>query len=331
MRKVLIIEIIVFLLLIGLTVCALTGVFSREEAPVETTAPTEETLPQFGYELVVPPMPKATWETFRGRELTCRGFFAYDCEEDKMLAQYGNGTKIYSASITKLLTAYTALQYLEATDKVVAGDALSMVAADSSVAFIRWGDTLTVEQLVEAMLLPSGNDASYITAVAAGREIAGNSELSAREAVDVFVKQMNTVAKNAGMTSSNFVNPDGYHSDNHYTCFRDLAILGELAMTNELIVKYATMPEGNNPNFSQEQGIPQWENTNFLIHPDNDFYCSYAKGLKTGNTSLAGKCLLSAFNYEGRKIVIGVFGCPDYDDRFIDTLYIFSRVIGAIK
>jgi len=330
MKKVLIIEIVAFLLLIGITVCILTGVFDRAESPVETE-PTEETLPPFGYELVVPGMPEATWETFQDRDLTCRSFFVYDCENDIMLAQYGEGTKIYPASITKLLSVYTALQYLTPDTKVVAGDALSVVAPDSSVAFIRWGDTLTVEQLVEAMLLPSGNDAAYIMAVAAGREIADDPNLSAGEATEVFVRQMNITAKNAGMTGSNFVNPDGYHNDNHYTCFRDLAILGELAMTNELIVKYTALPEGNNPNFDEDEGIPQWENTNFLIHPDNEFYCSYAKGLKTGNTSLAGKCLLSAFNYEGRKIVIGVFGCPDYDDRFMDTLYIFSHVIGAVK
>ena len=74
MKKLLIIEILVFVLLIGVTVCIFTGVFNRAEAPRETI-PTEETLPQFGFQLVVPAMPKATWQTFPDRELTCKGFF----------------------------------------------------------------------------------------------------------------------------------------------------------------------------------------------------------------------------------------------------------------
>ncbi|MBQ7341524.1 MAG: D-alanyl-D-alanine carboxypeptidase, partial [Oscillospiraceae bacterium] len=210
MKKVLIIEITVFVLLIGLAVCALTGVFSPSDAPLETTETTAETVAQPVFEVVVSPKPKADWETFPGRKLTCERFFVYDCETNTMMAQYGEDTKLYPASITKLLTAYTALQYLKPADKVVAGDALDLVAADSSIAFIRRGDTLAVEQLVEAMMLPSGNDAAYITAVAAGREIAHNPELAPAEAADVFVRQMNITAKNAGMTGSNFMNPDGY-------------------------------------------------------------------------------------------------------------------------
>ena len=325
MKKVLIIEIIAFLLVVGLAVCALLGLFGKEEPAVSD----QPTLPEYSYELVVPGKTKASWETFAGRQLSCRGFFVYDCEEDRMLASSGEDEKVYLASITKLLTAYTALQYLTPDTKVVAGDALKLVAEDSSIAFIQKEDVLTVEQLIEAMLLPSGNDAAYITAVAAGREIADQADLSTEEAVELFIRQMNITAEKAGMTDSNFVNPDGYHHDDHYSSFRDLAILGELAMSEELIVKYATLPEGNNPNFSEEKEIPQWQNTNWLIHPEGDYYCAFAKGLKTGNTDLAGKCLLSAFSYEGRNLVIGVFGCPEFADRFADTLYIFSQVVGA--
>ena len=63
------------------------------------------------------------------------------------------------------------MQHLQPTDKITAGDALGYVVAGSSVAKIKRGDVLTAEQLVEAMLLPSGNDAAYILACAAGRVI----------------------------------------------------------------------------------------------------------------------------------------------------------------
>ena len=67
----------------------------------------------------------------------------------------GNETeKLYPASITKLLTSYVVLQYLQPDEIIVAGDALELVPEDSSVANIKEGDKLTVEQLIAAMMLP---------------------------------------------------------------------------------------------------------------------------------------------------------------------------------
>lgn len=329
MKKLLIVEICILLLLLAAAGFGVFGVLYIEPAPAEMTAPTTEPEPQ--WQVVAPETIRATWQTYADKPLACEQFFVYDCTADVMLAQSGDNTKLYPASITKLLTAYTALQFVSPETEIVAGDALSLVDADASIAFIQKGDTLTMEQLVEAMLLPSGNDAAYMTAVTVGRILANDRNLSPEEAMERFVRQMNIVAKNAGMTGSNFVNPDGYHHDDHYTCFRDLAILGKLAMKNKLIMKYAALPEGNNPNYNEDLYIPQWKNTNLLIHPDSDFYCSYARGLKTGQTSNAGKCLLSAFDYEGRKLIIGVFGCPEYEDRYADTLHIFSQIVGATE
>jgi len=72
----------------------------------------------------------------------------------------------------------------------------------------------------------------------------------------------------------------------------------------------------------------EWKNTHALIHPDSEYYCPYAIGLKTGQTPSAGSCLLSAFRCEGRTLIIGVFGCPETQDRFADTLQLFNEAIG---
>ena len=72
----------------------------------------------------------------------------------------------------------------------------------------------------------------------------------------------------------------------------------------------------------------KWLNTNALIDPNSQYYCPYATGLKTGQTPSAGSCLLSSFSYEGKSYVIGVFGCPETDDRFEDTLQLFNRTVG---
>ena len=67
-------------------------------------------------------------------------------------------------------------------------------------------------------------------------------------------------------------------------------------------------------------------NTNELTNPSSQYYCAYATGLKTGQTPKAGSCLLSSFEYKGRTLIIGVFGCPEKDDRFPDTLQLLTQV-----
>ena len=124
---------------------------------------------------------KPTWETVAAdRTLKAQQYFVYDCETEQFITISGSpADKIYPASVTKLFTAYVAIEFLGADHSVTAGDALDLVAAGSSVAEIEKSNVLTVRQLVEGMLLPSGNDASYILAVEAGRTLKKNSSLSA--------------------------------------------------------------------------------------------------------------------------------------------------------
>lgn len=199
-----------------------------------------------------------------------------------------------------------------------------MVAWGSSVAKIRKGDVLTVEQLVEAMMLPSGNDAAYLLACEAGRVIRKNPQLSASAAVSAFMSQMNAKAKEVGMTGTNFINPDGIHDSKHYSTFSDLAILGKLSLENATIMKYAVIPKVT---VTLHDEKIEWKNTNALINPASDYYCPYAIGLKTGQTPSAGSCLLSAFQKGDTKLIIGVFGCPEENDRFDDTLQLFNQIV----
>lgn len=64
---------------------------------------------------------------------------------------------------------------------------------------------------------------------------------------------------------------------------------------------------------------------------DSEHYCPYAIGLKTGQTPSAGSCLLSAFEYDGTLLLIGVFGCPEAEDRFADTLQLFNQTISQLN
>lgn len=266
------------------------------------------------------------WNTYpANRQLLAQQYFVYDCKADTFLVTSGQANeRIYPASITKLFTAYVAMQYVDPEVEITAGDELDLVAWGSSVAKIKKGDVLTAGQLVEAMILPSGNDAAYMLACAAGRVIKNNPGLSATAAVQAFMTQMNVQAKAVGMTGTNFVNPDGIHDSNHYTTFGDLTILGKLSMEDKTIMEHAVTPIKE---VTLHDETIEWKNTNKLVNPATPYYCPYAVGLKTGQTPSAGSCLLSAFRMDDKELLIGVFGCPEEDDRFDDTLQLFNQIV----
>jgi len=138
------------------------------------------------------------------------------------------------------------------------------------------------------------------------------------------VAEMNRQAAVLGMANTHFANPDGIHSDDHYTTFHDVAIIGMLAMEDPVIMKYAAVSHDIKVLASGEK---QWKNTNALIDTASEYYCPYAIGLKTGQTPTAGSCLLSGFECAEKTLVIGVFGCPEEDDRFVDTIQLFNEWI----
>lgn len=290
----------------------------RQVPPIPTEAPTEpvaETVPA----TTAPP------DQAEPPQVTATRYFAYDLRKDIFLTQQGDGdARLYPASITKLLSCYVILQHVKPDAEVVVGDALALVQPDSSVAELKEGDKLTMEQLIAAMLLPSGNDAAQVAAVATGRAIAENEELSYTEAVEVFVAEMNRQAQALGMTNSHFVNPDGFHHDDHYTTMNDLVKLCKTVLTDQTILKYTSRVEET---VELPDRTLEWENTNFLLDSESETYLPNTIGLKTGYTSKAGSCLVSAFFMEDRIWLIGVFGCPAYtQDRYLDTLAIYNSL-----
>lgn len=293
-----------------------SGIPGSSNHSSDSTAPTTEP--------TEPPTEPPTWPTYpEDREITAQQAFVYDCSTDEFVYISGSENEtVYLASITKLFTAHVALQYLQPDDEITVGDELDMVAWGSSVANLEKGNVLTVEMLIEAMMLPSGNDAAYTLAAAAGRAIDGNAELSASAAVNVFMAQMNQEARIQGMLNTHFVNPDGIHAADHYSSMGDLALLGKLALESPSIIRCCTAARDIVTPIKGRSFA--WKNTNALIDPASEYYCPVCLGLKTGQTPSAGSCLLSAFDLDGRQIIIGVFGCPETEDRFPDTLQLLQ-------
>ena len=340
MKRLLVAEVAVLLLLLVIAIFVRLGIGGGDpQLGVQETQPSTEDTQVLGPEFTEPTETQVTeptredptWMTFpEGLSLKAQQYFVYDADKDEYLICAGTvEDQVYPASITKLFTAYVALQYLDPADIITAQDALEAIVPGSSTAKIDWGDRLTVEMLVEAMLLPSGNDAAYILAVEVGRMLEDNKRLHYSDAAIAFVEEMNKQAQELGMTGTHFVNPDGIHKTNHYSSYQDLAVMAQLALENPTISKYTAINVDYVSFVSGEER--KWENTNALVNPESPYYCPYALGLKTGQTPGAGACLLSAFRYQGRTLIIGTFGCPAVEDRFIDTLQLFNRALEMIQ
>ncbi len=345
MKKLIAVETLVLVILLAVAVYMCVNVLKspvpEEEAPPMVEAGPGETIPEeTTTEEVTEPEP--TWLVHEpGRELLAKQYFVYDVDAEKFLTISGEETEtIYPASVTKLFTCYVALQYLEPEEVLTVGDEMDFVVYGSSVADLRKGDKLTVSQLVEAMLLPSGNDAAYVLAVNAGRRILNDKYADFMYATIIFMEEMNSQVQELGMVNTHFANPDGIHSSDHFTCFSDLATLAAMSIKDETIMKNAVIANDTvtfiergalvgeyDPENENLGDTVKWKNTNELIDPNSKYYCPYATGLKTGQTPYAGSCLLSSFHYEGKTYIIGVFGCPEKEDRFDDTLQLFNETI----
>ena len=314
---------------------ATTQPTTATDSSTTTTSPDQQTEPTTGGQESDTPTPPQPYK------LTCSKYFVYDVTAGSYLAQSGDAsTRIYPASITKLFTIHVALQHLTPDTMVTVGSEITMIHPDSTVASLRQGDVVSVDLLVGGMLLPSGNDAAYALAAAAGREILNDPNCSANTAVNGFVEEMNRQAQALGMTGSHFANPDGIHRDDHYFSMADMVKLGRLSLDNPRVMKYAgtaikTVQLGDR--------YVTWKNTNLLVRSDllsmeptdsgidperlAALYNEHAIGLKTGRTTPAGYCLLSAFRVEGRVLLVGVFGASDSVPRCEDALYLFNKAI----
>lgn len=304
-----------------------TTAFPVPQVVVTTAAPTQPTTEPTTVPTTV--IPEPTYPTYDDPDesaLSARHAFVYDITYDRLIYTYGDqNERISPASLTKLMTCYVALQYLDTNAVIEVGEEAGMIAPDSSIAAIRQGNRLTVEMVLEGTLMQSGNDGAYVLAVAAGRVIAKDQKLDAKTALATFMAEMNNQARILGLTGTHFVTPDGYDANGHYTTAADLLQIARLAMTEPMIVRFASMAKDVVTYESGENYT--WVNTNWLLREEDypDLYCPEATGLKTGGTSKAGMCVIATFNTGERDLMIGVLGCELITQRFEDARYLFEH------
>ena len=139
---------------------------------------------------------------------------------------------------------------------------------------------------------------------------------------------MNEMGQEVGLVNTHFVNPDGYHDSAHYSCPRDLARIGALALNDPVIAQFASMSR-DTVRFVSGESVT-WDNTNRLLNPDSEWYCPESVGLKTGYTNRAGFCLLSAFRRGDRQVLVGIFGAKDKLSRYSDAAALWQAAMSAM-
>jgi len=219
---------------------------------------------------------------------------------NKIFFEKNSSKRSPAASTIKIMTAVLALENKKLDDIVTVTQTAASIEPDSMGLYP--GEKLTIKQLVQGLMLVSGNDAAE--SIAEG--VSGNRS--------EFVELMNQKAKELGMNDTFFVNPSGLEGDGiHFTTPKDMAILSKYALSKsafreivserEILIPYTVNDRENHKNF-------YLGNTSPLID-----YPGYL-GIKPGYTPEANKCLVTLVNVENNEILVVVLGS---DDRKGDT------------
>ena len=218
------------------------------------------------------------------------------------------------------MTALTVLQTLNLNDVVTIGDEVYMIAADSSKAGFAKGQVVTVEELLNGMLLASGNDAAYILANATGKAIFEDNianegkTFTPSQCVERFVLEMNKNVRDMNLENTHFATPDGYDAEGQYTSASDLSKIAMEAYSNETIASIC-----KKSSFTSETLGKTWTSTNQLLLKSGNYYYEYCQGMKTGTTDSAGKCLVSVAKKGDNQCLSVVLGESTDEGRFGDS------------
>ena len=217
----------------------------------------------------------------------------------RVLYEQNAGQERLIASITKIMTAITALEHGDKTREytVTAQD-----MAEGSSMYLKPGDVLRLEELLYGLMLASGNDA----ALAVAHCVSGS--------VEAFVELMNETARHLGLIHTHFVNPNGLDAEGHYSSAGDMAALAAYALQNQdfrRIVSTASITIGDR----------YLANHNKLLR-----MCEGCIGVKTGYTKAAGRTLVSAAVRDGMTLVCATLNDGnDWNDHMTLLDYGFAN------
>ncbi len=229
----------------------------------------------------------------------CTAAFLYEYSTDTLLYSWNGDMRINPSSLVKIVTAYIAIRDGSLEDEVtVHADSFSSLPHDAAKTGFSDGEILTLEDLLNCMMLNSGNDA----AIAIAEHIAGTQ--------DAFVGMMNEYALELGCTETNFTNVHGMYDSNQYSTCRDIARILDDTVKNEYFMKlfgavYYTVPATN-----KKDDIRLLTTGNFHLTQDEmeTYYDGRVTGGRTGVDLNDDRCLASTASKDGLDMICIIMG-----------------------
>ena len=223
-------------------------------------------------------------------DVSAKSAVLIEADSEDIIYEKNAHERMSMASTTKIMTALVALEHGKLDKKVkIAKEACGI---EGSSIYLKYGEVLTLEDLLYAVMLESANDA----AAAVAFEISGD--------IESFAELMNETAEKLGLTDTHFTNPHGLDNEEHYTTAIDLASLTAYAMKNEDFCRIVSTYKHEIPN--AEGGVRYLVNHNKLLRLSDDVI-----GVKTGFTKHSGRCLVSAAERDGVSVIAVTLNAPD--------------------
>lgn len=243
----------------------------------------------------------------------------FSVDDQRVLFQKQPFERMHPASITKIMTALLAVKYGDLKESVTVGDEVVINEAGASMCHIKSGETLTLEQLLYGLMLPSGNDAGAAIAVHMGGSL------------DAFSDMMNAEARKLGATDTHFVNPHGLTDSTHLTTAYDLYLILNEALKYPAFRDIISTAEYT-ANYQDADGNAKqqtWNNSNkYLTGAEPTPDGLHVIGGKTGTTNAAGYCLILASEDEsGQEYISVVLKAGNRSDLYDNMTNIICKIV----
>ena len=231
-------------------------------------------------------------------EPNARAYLLVSLDTNEIIFEKNSQEQYDPASITKLLTSYTAMKYVDDLDNTMVTAPRyvydELYGLNSSTADIRQGEVLSMKDLIYSMMLPSANEAANIVA-----DYIGNGS------IENFCMMMNNEARKLGCTNTNFTNAHGLFTDNHYTSAYDIYLIARACWETPGFMDIVTTNTYQLPANVKHANPYFIQNTNRMqnrAYPD--YYRSYIKGMKTGTLDYANFVTICQKNGENYLLVV---------------------------
>lgn len=300
------------------------------------------------------------WDVDSNTAPHCKSILLMSLDTGAVVYSMNPDERLPVASLTKIMSyivAYENIPEIE-TRQITIPDSVEseLSGTDSSMAEFSGGEVLTGLQLLNLMMIPSGNNAALTlqkeldgmfergelrmsdgwtpSVIEGSDEYYENLDPTDYSESSYFVHLMNLKAQELGCANTHFTNPHGLHNEAHYSTARDMAAITKYAMSLPSFTEitgtanYYYTPVSPADAEEREAHSTNRMFSNYADNSGNNYYYQYATGIKTGSLDEAGYCIVASATAYGYTYVAVCLGSPMYDEDGYDT-YLHGEMIDA--